>query len=72
MPSEPLTLKEKVIILKAALLEIEELLLNTSIPLQQRKDEICNIVDDELNSPSKEDREALFHMRRRILKHHRS
>ena len=72
MPSEPFTLKEKVIILKAALLEIEELMLNTSIPLAQRKDELQEIIKDELNDPTEEGRQAIFDMRKRLLRHKRS
>jgi|LakMenEpi03Aug12_release.lakeMendotaPanAssembly.Ray.scaffolds.fasta_scaffold460198_2 hypothetical protein len=68
MPSEPFTLKEKVIILKATLLEIEELIHNTSIPLEQRKAELREIIKDELNDPSLEDRQAIFRMRHSLLR----
>lgn len=71
MPAEPFTLKEKVIILKAALLEIEELMHNTTIPLAQRKEELREIIKDELNDPTEEDRAAIFDMRKRLLRHRR-
>lgn len=69
MPNEPFNLKEKVILLKAALLEVEELLFDTRIPLQQRKDEIKEIIKDELNNPTDQDRIAIFEMRKRLLRH---
>lgn len=69
MPNEPFNLKEKVILLKAALLEVEELLFDTRIPLQQRKDEIREIIKDELNDPTDQDRIAIFEMRKRLLRH---
>lgn len=72
MPVDPFTLKEKVVLLKVALLEVEALMLNTSIPLEQRKHELRAIIADELNSPSQQDRDNLFQMRRAILKHRRS
>ena len=71
MPTEPYTLKEKVILLKVALLEAEELMLNTTIPLNQRKDELSKIVEDELNNPNEADRQALFAMRERLLRRRR-
>lgn len=71
MPTEPYTLKEKVILLKVALLEAEELMLNTTIPLNQRKDELSEIIKDELNNPNEADRQALFAMRERLLRRRR-
>jgi len=68
MPSEPFTLKEKVILLKAALLEVEELMLDTSIPLEERKKELREIIKDELNDPSPRDRQEIFDMRKRLLR----
>lgn len=71
MPTEPYTLKEKVILLKVALLEAEELMLNTTIPLNQRKAELSKIIEDELNNPNEADRQALFAMRERLLRRRR-
>jgi hypothetical protein len=71
MPTEPYTLKEKVILLKVALLEAEELMLNTTIPLAERKVELSEIVKDELNNPNEADRQALFDMRERLLRRRR-
>ncbi len=71
MPTEPYTLKEKVILLKVALLEAEELMLNTTIPLAERKVELSEIVKDELNNPNEADRQALFAMRERLLRRRR-
>ena len=71
MPTEPYTLKEKVILLKVALLEAEELILNTTIPLNQRKAELSKIIEDELNNPNEADRQALFAMRERLLRRRR-
>lgn len=71
MPTEPYTLKEKVILLKVALLEAEELMLNTTIPLAERKNELSEIVKDELNNPNEADRQALFAMRERLLRRRR-
>ena len=71
MPTEPYTLKEKVILLKVALLEAEELMLNTTIPLAERKAELSEIVKDELNNPNEADRQALFDMRERLLRRRR-
>lgn len=68
MPIQPFTLKEKVIILKAALIEIEELMHNTSIPLEQRKAELREIIRDELNNPSQEDKINIFRMRQGLLR----
>jgi hypothetical protein len=60
-------LRDKVILLKASLLELEYIANNTD-SLQEIRQAIEDVIVDELNDPSKEDVEFIFRLRDRTLK----
>jgi hypothetical protein len=60
-------LRDKVILLKASLLELEHIANNTD-SLQEIRQAIEDVIVDELNDPSKEDVEFIFRLRDRTLK----
>jgi hypothetical protein len=67
----PLSVTQKLVLYKSALLDIEAILKDQKLNFKQKQKEILSLIDDELNFPSEEDKEALLAMRDRILKHSR-
>lgn len=61
------TLKEKVILLKAALLDVEKIVLDNKCS-EDIRTQIEGIVGDELNDPSPEDEAVIYKLRTQILK----
>lgn len=68
---QPLTVTQKLVIFKAALIDIEDILNDDSLSDRRRKEKILAIISDELNFPSEQDKESLLRMRDRIMKHGR-
>jgi len=61
------TLKERVILLKAALLDVEKIVLKNNCS-EKARTEIELIVAEELNDPSPEDEAVIYKLRNSILK----
>jgi hypothetical protein len=68
---QPLTVTQKLVIFKAALVDIEDIINNTKLSFFQKEDKIRKIIDDELNFPSDSDKAEICRMRDRIMKHGR-
>lgn len=63
---EDLTLKEKVILLKASLAEIK-LILQEDISLDEKAADILAIIDDDLNHPTQKDLDVLLRLQHKVL-----
>lgn len=61
------TLKERVILLKAALLDVEKIVLQNKCS-ETIRTQIEDIVGEELNDPSPEDEAVIYKLRNQILK----
>jgi hypothetical protein len=63
------SLTEKIVLLKTALLDVEQIV-NEAKSLQEAQDGIEAIIADELNDPTDEDANVLYRLRDKILKRH--
>lgn len=63
------SLTEKIVLLKTALLDVEQIV-NEAKALQEAQDGIEAIIADELNDPTDEDANVLYRLRDKILKRH--
>jgi hypothetical protein len=61
------TLKEKVVLLKAALLDVENFVRRAKT-VQQISDYVESTIAEELNDPSPADEKTIYELRTRILK----
>jgi hypothetical protein len=67
---QPLTVTEKLVLFKADLLDIQKIL-SSKLSDQAKHKAILELIDEELNYPSEQDKDSLLRMRDRILKHSR-
>jgi hypothetical protein len=63
------SLTEKIVLLKTALLDVEQIV-NEAKSLQEAQEDIQAIIADELNDPTDEDANVLYRLRDKILKRH--
>jgi hypothetical protein len=63
------SLTEKIVLLKTALLDVEQIV-NEAKSLQEAQDGVEAIIADELNDPTDEDANVLYRLRDKILKRH--
>jgi hypothetical protein len=63
------SLTEKIVLLKTALLDVEQIV-NEAKSLQEAQDGIEAIIEDELNDPTREDANVLYRLRDKILRKH--
>ena len=68
---QPLSITQKLVIFKVALIDIADILNNSKLSERQKKEKILSLIDEELNYPDEQDKESLVRMRDRIMKHGR-
>jgi hypothetical protein len=68
---QPLSITQKLVIFKVALIDIADILNNSKLSERQKKEKILSLIDEELNYPDEQDKEYLVRMRDRIMKHGR-
>jgi hypothetical protein len=68
---QPLSITQKLVIFKVALIDIADILNNPKLSERQKKEKILSLIDEELNYPDEQDKESLVRMRDRIMKHGR-